>query len=92
MKTQEAIRKSCENCKFFSFRYYRTEYKFSLALGEGVCGVRKYTEEERAKLPFGFVCDKWRQRVCAETDISAIKDELAEITSRLIVIVKTLSK
>ncbi len=58
MKTQEAIRKSCENCNFFSFRYYRTEYKFSLALGEGVCGVRKYTEEERAKLPFGFVCVK----------------------------------
>ena len=92
MKTKETERKACDSCRYFSFRYYRTNYKFSVALGEGVCGVRKFTEKEREKLPFGFVCDEWKPKICADTDLAEIRYELGEITAKLILIVKALSK
>ncbi len=84
------MRQACDNCKYFSFRFYRAEYNYFVALGEGNCGVKKYTEEERAKLPFDFVCDKWTRKNCKDTDMSQIKDELSEITAKLIAIVKEL--
>lgn len=92
MKTNEIARKACGNCKYFSCRYYRANYTYVLALGEGQCGIRKFNEEEQAKLPFGFVCDKWARKNCADADIADIKYELGEITAKLILIVKALSK
>lgn len=92
MKRNEEPRKACDNCKYFSRRYYRANYTFVLALGEGCCGIRKFTEEEQTKLPNGFVCDKWAPKPCADTDMYEIKEELRAITAKLILIVKALSK
>ncbi len=91
MKAKEDTRKACNSYKYFSFRYYKVKYTFLVALGCGECVMRKFTEEERAKLPLGFVCDKWTRKTCDETDISEIKNELGDITARLILIIKTLS-
>lgn len=92
MKTKETERKACDGCRYFSARYYRANYTYVLSLGEGRCGVRKFTEEEREKLPFGFVCDEWKPKICADTDLAEIRYELGEITAKLILIVKALSK
>jgi len=92
MNAKKDARKACDNCKYFSFRYYKAKYTFMAALGCGECVMRKFTDEERAKLPFGFVCDKWTRKNSDETDISEIKNELGDITARLILIVNALSK
>lgn len=92
MKAKDYERKACDNCKYFSCRYYRANYTFGVALGEGYCGVGKFTGQEQAKLPYGFVCDEWAPKPCAGTDISEIKNELGKITAKLILIVKALTK
>jgi len=92
MKAKEYKHCACDNCKNFVKHFYRANYNYWISLKCGECRIKKFTEEEREKLPFGFVCDKWTQKTCDETDISEIKNELGDITARLILIVKALSK
>lgn len=92
MKTKREPYKQCDNCKYFSFRYYRANYTYSVSMQNGACAIKKFTEQEREKLPYEFVCDRWEPKPCTETDISAIKNELGEITAKLILIVKDLAK
>ena len=92
MKRKEEPHKACDTCKYFSCRYYRANYTYVLAMGEGFCGIKKFSEEEKAKLPYAFICDKWTPKVDADTDIYEIKEELKDITAKLILIVKALSK
>ena len=58
----------------------------------GACAIKNFTEQERKKLPYEFVCDRWEPKPCTETDISAIKNELVEITAKLTLIINALSK
>ena len=92
MKRKEEPHKACDNCKHFVKHYQKVSYTFFSVDGCGECRVKKYTEEEQAKLPYGFVCAEWAPKPCADTDIYEIKEELKEITARLILIVKALSK
>ena len=92
MKAKECVNKACDSCKYFSLRYYRANYNYCVAFGEGNCGIKKFTKEERAKLPYGFVCEKWAQKPCADTDLFLIKNELMEVTAKLIAIIKELPK
>lgn len=92
MKAIEEPRKACDNCIYFVTYYQKVGYTYYKVIKCGQCFIKIYTEEERLKLPYDFVCDKWTQKACADTDISEIKDELGDITAKLILIVKALSK
>ena len=92
MKRNKEPRKWCDNCNYFIKHYQKVSYTFFSVDRCGECRIRKFTEEERLKLPYDFVCDKWTPKVGADTDIYEIKEELKEITAKLILIVKALSK
>ncbi|MDE6667238.1 MAG: hypothetical protein K2K38_02685 [Clostridia bacterium] len=92
MKTKENTRKACDNCKYFVMHYQKVSYTFFNVDRCGECRLGKFSEEEKAKLPYGFVCDKWTPKVGVDTDIYEIKEELKDITAKLILIVKALSK
>lgn len=89
MRRKEEPRKECANCKHFTMHFQRCTYNYYVLFKCGECRLRKYSEEEKEKLPYGFVCDKWESR---EYSTLELKNELTDITAKLILIVKALSK
>ena len=90
MRREDEPRKACDNCKHFVMHFYRSKYDYWIADECGECKIRKFTEEERTKLPCMFVCDKWEK--CDNPEQLELKNQLTDITARLILIVKALSK
>ncbi|MDE5667075.1 MAG: hypothetical protein K2I29_02435 [Clostridia bacterium] len=90
MKVKEKTHIGCDNCKYFIVLYYRNKYNYAVATGNGECVLKSYTEEERAKLPYGFVCDKWTKKEHADLNTSELKNELVDISAKIRLVIKNL--
>ena len=90
MKTKDNTHKACDNCKHFIMHFQRCTYNYYVVFKCGECRIKKFTEEEKEKLPYGLVCDNWEEYGYSQT--LELKNELTDITAKLILIVKALSK